>query len=156
MSDALYPMKDAPTDGKSVLLLTGCHGWVEAWFSPGSWSDDTPIAPAEYEGAAWVCADDAFQIEVEEGVLPDGGDHHGTALGWLPIPASSPSVAKTAGEWLAVCQPEDVAEVIRWALANKEVRQAFGAHIVEAGGLHPWQDVEFYIEAIAKESRDEG
>lgn len=48
-------------------------------------------------------------------------------LGFLPLPAdaSSPAVAKTAGEWLAVCDPEDVADVIRYALANKSIRQAF-------------------------------
>ena len=76
-------MDTVKTDGTNVLLLTTCHGAVEAWYSPGSWTLDTPIAPAEYDGPVWVCADDAFEIEVEE--TPEGL-HHGTAIRWMPIP----------------------------------------------------------------------
>lgn len=76
----------APLDGSSVLLFTTCHGIVEAWFAQGEWSEETPISPREYSGAVWVCADDAFQIEVEEGVFENGANHHGTATHWMPLP----------------------------------------------------------------------
>ena len=79
-------IESAPLDGSSVLLFTTCHGVVEAWFAQGEWSEETPISPREYSGAAWVCADDAFQIEVEEGALEGGGNHHGTATHWMPLP----------------------------------------------------------------------
>lgn len=81
------PIKTAPLDGSDVLLLTTCHGICEAWFSAGDWSDDTPIRPREYSGSAWVCCDDAFQIEVEEIPEEHGGNHNGTATHWMPIPS---------------------------------------------------------------------
>lgn len=88
-ADALewQPIKYAPMDGTSVLLFTTCHGVVEARFDPGYWTEDTPISPREYFGGAWVCADDAFQIEVELGVYPDGSAHHGTATHFMPLPS---------------------------------------------------------------------
>ena len=72
----------APRDGTSVLIFTTCHGIVEAWFSPGKW--ETHHEGDEYVGPVWVCADDEFQIEVEE--FPEGL-HHGTVKGWMPLPA---------------------------------------------------------------------
>ena len=80
------PISDAPTDGTTIVLFTTCHGICEAWFYQGKWSDDTPISPAEYEGSVWVCCDDAFQIEVEEGVGPNGENYNGTATHWVPKP----------------------------------------------------------------------
>jgi len=77
------PIETAPKDETHLLLFTSCHGIVEAWFSPGFWSDETPLSPREYTGDVWVCADDAFQIEVE---LWDGHEDHGTATHWMPLP----------------------------------------------------------------------
>lgn len=79
------PIETAPRDGSSILLLA--HGMViEAWYSPGSWSEDTPISPAEYSGAVWVAFDDAVQFEIEEGAGPDGCDLHGPVTHWMPLP----------------------------------------------------------------------
>jgi len=88
------PISEAPRDGTSILLFTKCHGAVEGWFSPGEWSEDTPISPADYSGAVWVCADDAFQIEVEE----TEPMHHGTATHWMPLPPAPRSTAATEGK----------------------------------------------------------
>lgn len=66
--------KEAPFDGKPVLIRTNI-GVVEAWWDNGSWSEDTPIAPAEFSGFCWVCYDDKFQCDLDE------------AVAWMPIPA---------------------------------------------------------------------
>ena len=77
-------MDSAPLDGTSVLLFTTSHGICEARFDQGYWTESTPLGPAEYTGSAWVCCDDAFQIEVDE-------DHdvrnwsHGSATHWARI-----------------------------------------------------------------------
>lgn len=80
-------MDTAPRNGDTILLYHRIHGWVQAWFSPGEWSDDTPISPREYSGAVWVCGDDAYQIEVEEYPkdCPLGLYGEYEALGWLPL-----------------------------------------------------------------------
>ena len=80
----LRDMKDAPRDGTHIILSTR-YGRVEAWFSPGYWTEETPSNAREYNGPVWVCADDKFQIEIEEGPSPDD-DNHGEALGWMPLP----------------------------------------------------------------------
>jgi hypothetical protein len=80
------PVETAPKDGRSILLLTRCHGVCEAWFDKGYWTADTPISPREYSGDSWVCCDNAFQIEVEFG--PDGYESHGTATHWMPLPVA--------------------------------------------------------------------
>lgn len=81
------PMEDAPRNGDQVLLYHRHHGWVQAWFSQGEWSDDTPISPREYSGSVWVCGDDAYQVEVEEYPkdCPLGLYGEPEILGWLPI-----------------------------------------------------------------------
>lgn len=81
---AWQPISTAPLDGTHVLLFTTTHGMVEAWFAPGEWHDY--LEGREYDGPAWVCGDDAFQIEIEE--LPEeyGGLHHGAATHWMPLP----------------------------------------------------------------------
>lgn len=79
------PMSDAPRDGRQIIVLHRVHGVVEARYSEGSWSADTPIAPAEYDGPVWVLGDDVAQEEVEE---PGEGApqpyHDGNVIGWLP------------------------------------------------------------------------
>lgn len=69
-------------EGEHILLLSRTHGVVEAWFAAGEWDECLPEGPREYSGAVWVCGDDAFQIEIEEG--PDDYWHDGEAIGWLP------------------------------------------------------------------------
>lgn len=72
-------------DGRDLLLCA--YGMiVEARYSPGSWSEDTPIAPAEYDGAVWVCFDDRFQIEIEEICSDPAGWWHGQAVAWADKP----------------------------------------------------------------------
>lgn len=75
------PIDTAPTTGVPVLLFTTNHGQVEGWFAPGEWQEYHE--GREYNGPAWVCADDAFQIEVEE--TPEGL-LHGEATHWRPRP----------------------------------------------------------------------
>jgi hypothetical protein len=72
-------MTTVPTDGSNILLLTRTHGVTEAHFVPGGWHDY--LEGREYDGAVWVCGDDAWQIEIEE--TPEGMCH-GEAIGWLP------------------------------------------------------------------------
>ena len=85
MTDGWQPIETAPRDGTSVLLFTACHGITQAWFSAGEWEEHYEYGP-QYNGPVWVCADDAFQIEVEE-MGPDVDDmHHGTATHWQPLP----------------------------------------------------------------------
>ena len=82
-------MITAPRDGTEILLHTTCHGWVQAWYSPAT-KTETMDGP-EYDGPIWVCADDAFQIEVEEAEDEMGAIqiHDNTADGWLPLPESN-------------------------------------------------------------------
>lgn len=75
-------MATAPRDGSNILLFSRIHGVIEARFSPGEWSEETPINPREYNGAVWVCGDDWQQIEIEE--LPNNKFYDGEAVAWLP------------------------------------------------------------------------
>ena len=77
----LKPMRDAPTDGSSILLLHEHHGWIEGRFGAGSWSED-PINGREYSGDAWVLGDDLEQCEVEFPVCPEATN----LKGWMPLP----------------------------------------------------------------------
>lgn len=82
-AQAWRPIDTAPVDGSDILLFTTCHGQVEARFAPGRWSHT--LEGDEYDGPVWVCADDAFQIEIEEIPPKHGGWHHGTATHWKPL-----------------------------------------------------------------------
>lgn len=75
------PIETAPKDGTEILIRTD-RGAVQAWYSPGEWSDETPDHPREYSGSVWVCYDDVFQIEIEE--TPEGD--FSAAKQWMPLP----------------------------------------------------------------------
>ncbi len=78
------PIGTAPQDGSEILLLA--HGMViQARFSPGRWSDETPDHPREYDGPVWCAFDDAIQFEIEEIPEEHGGDHHGQVTHWRPL-----------------------------------------------------------------------
>jgi hypothetical protein len=77
----LRPMEEAPRDGTAILLYIKGTGYVEACFCPGEWSET--VEGREYNGAVWSCADDVFQVEIEE--TPDGY-HDGNATHFRPLP----------------------------------------------------------------------
>jgi hypothetical protein len=84
-----HPMGTVPRDGTPVLLFTDGYGIVEAWFAKGEW-DNNHEWP-EYNGPAWVCADDRFQIEVEEHIDEETGRlqyYDGGAKAWMPKPTN--------------------------------------------------------------------
>lgn len=71
-------------DGRDVILLA--HDMeVQARYSPGEWSMDTPVSPSEYSGAAWVCFDDEFQFEIEEISHDPGTWHHWPVTHWREL-----------------------------------------------------------------------
>jgi len=77
------PIATAPRDGTSILLFIKGHYVCEGWFSSGSWSDETPESPREYDGSTWVCCDDAMQFEVEE---TEEGFWDIPVTHWMPLP----------------------------------------------------------------------
>ena len=79
----LYPMSDtAWIDGRDVIIFA--HGmWVSARYCAGSWSEDTPISPREYDGGVWSCFDDQFQFEIEEIGSDPAIWEHGPVMGWI-------------------------------------------------------------------------
>jgi hypothetical protein len=77
----MKPMSTAPRNETTVLLKHSIHGWIEAYFSPGSWSETHN--GREYSGSVWVCGDDLCQIEAEE--IPGGGFDEPEALGWMEV-----------------------------------------------------------------------
>lgn len=87
---AWRPMKDAPRDETDILLNHRVHGIIQGRFWPGSWTDDTPVSPREYEGDMWVMGDDLAREEVEFG--PDGYENHGNVLGWSPLDHPTPTL----------------------------------------------------------------
>lgn len=71
-------------DGRDIVLLA--HDMeVQARYSPGEWSDDTPISPAEYSGAVWSCFDDKFQLEIEECSAAPAEWWHHPATHWREL-----------------------------------------------------------------------
>lgn len=84
------PMETAPRDGNSILLFTKTYGIVEAWFAQGEWHENHE--GREYSGSFWICADDKFQIEVEEYPYADSFTgkcryDDGEAKAWMHKPA---------------------------------------------------------------------
>lgn len=112
MTDALYPMKDAPKDREIDAFHKKAVGTSEP--VRVSWTEFTGdgATPCWTSEVGNLYSNDEFK-------------------GWLPaLPdLTSPSVAKNAGERLAVCEPEDVAEAIRVALARDDVRAAFSGRL---------------------------
>lgn len=77
------PIETAPRDGTPIWVYIKNYGQCEAWFAPGEWSFETSEVPREYSGAAWICVDDQFQMEVEE--TPHGYED-GPVTHWMPLP----------------------------------------------------------------------
>jgi len=75
------PMESAPRDGSEILLITDI-GIVCAHYDKGEGWCNTPDG-REYFGPAWICYDDAFELEIEE---TPGGEYCPAAKGWLPMP----------------------------------------------------------------------
>lgn len=90
-------MDSAPRDGTSILLLT-TSGIIEGWFSQGEWSNHHEFG-REYSGSAWVCHDDAVQIEVEEypDDCPEGLYGDQPALFWMERPSLPEGIAGHPG-----------------------------------------------------------
>jgi len=82
------PINTAPRDGVEILLFDKVHGCIQGRFFPGEWSQETPLSPSEYDGAAWVLGDDIGQVEVEEfgNESPCGPYHDGSVSHWMPLP----------------------------------------------------------------------
>lgn len=110
MSDALYEMKDAPRPP---------HGRAPEIYAFGKVGSAC---------VAWGIGPHNRSRKRYEKAWANGGSWHPDSAftGYLPLPAdaSSPSVAKTAGEWLAVCQPGDAAENILRVLSRMDDEDA--------------------------------
>lgn len=78
------PIATAPRDGTDIMIYSHHHGITQAHFSAGYWSEATPDHDREYSSAAWVCGDDAWQIEIEE--VSANEFHDGEATHWMPLP----------------------------------------------------------------------
>lgn len=77
------PIKSAPQDGTEILILA--HGMaIQARFEPGRWTEETPLAPREYDGPVWCGFDDQVTFEIEEFDLDE--HHHGPVTHWQPLP----------------------------------------------------------------------
>ena len=76
------PIGAAPMDGREILILAN-DMIIQARYEPGRWSDDTPIAPAEYDGPVWCGFDDHVNFEIEE---TPHGNYHGAVTHWMPVP----------------------------------------------------------------------
>jgi hypothetical protein len=121
-------MRDAPRDGRQIIVLHAVHGVIEARFSAGSWSEDTPVSPREYDGAVWVLGDDVAQAEVEEmGANAPEPFYDENIVGWLPrtvLPAmlaSAPSqpASSPSGE-----AGRERAEIVAWLRERSEACRA--------------------------------
>jgi hypothetical protein len=93
MSD-WQPIATAPLDESDILIRV--YGMVvQARYSPGIWSNDTPNHAREYSGAVWVCFDDAFQLDIEEISDDTSQWDHGPVTHWQPLPAPPPAPTDT-------------------------------------------------------------
>ena len=80
------PIEIAPRDRRSVLLYVQ-HQITEARFFPSEKTENHEGADTSI-GAVWSCADDQWQIEVEEYKDAAGNHcyHDGNATHWMPLP----------------------------------------------------------------------
>ena len=80
------PIEIAPRDRSAVLLYVQ-HQITEARFFPSEKSENNEGADTSI-GAVWSCADDQWQIEVEEYQDAAGNHcyHDGNATHWMPLP----------------------------------------------------------------------
>lgn len=115
---ALFPMSEAKRDGTRVLGFPKWGGTMLVVRTPESYERDPAC---DYP-----------------------------LLGFLPLPASAESadVAKAAGEWLSVCQPEDVADVIRTRLADEAVRDELLRATPLVGAGRGWRDADGILQLI--------
>jgi hypothetical protein len=84
----MQSIETAPRDGTPILIFERSHGWLQAWFAPGEWTNHHEYGD-EYSGPVWVVGDDLHQFEVEE--YPDGLDD-GSVTHWMPLPNSPQDV----------------------------------------------------------------
>jgi hypothetical protein len=75
-------IQTAPLDGSEILILTTI-GITQARFAAGEWHNY--VEGREYDGPVWVCCDDKWQIEIEDG---EYSVDHGMATHWMPLPES--------------------------------------------------------------------
>ena len=87
MKEYWRPISTAPRDGTSIWLFINGQQ-TEAWYAAGtghSW--DSPNGYDDnFSGSCWVCADDEWQIDVEE-YLENGKIKYsdGPATHWMPL-----------------------------------------------------------------------
>lgn len=145
---AWKPMTDtAWLDGRDVVLFA--HDMeIHARYCPGEWSDDTPISPREYSGAAWVAFDDQVQFEIEEINHNAAEWQHGPVTHWRE--PTHPLYAHPPTDTLArlQCERDQAVEALRELqeqLAKAQSPQWFYhpeyTDICEFG---PWEVIESY------------
>lgn len=150
---AWKPMTDtAWLDGRDVVLFA--HDMeIHARYSPGEWSDDTPISPREYSGAVWSAFDDQVQFEIEEVSHNEDEWHHGPVTYWRePTP---PLYAHPPADTLARLQRERdqaveaLREITNPIAAMQQRAEDLGAKLDGAVAFQLANDVG-YLQGIAR------